>query len=74
MIKIRNPERIDKFTSELNRIWKIYYPDWRFGQLCSNFFGWLISEQGIDLFFQEENQMIIYLKEYCGEGRNGRSN
>ena len=67
MIKIRNPERIDDFTTELNRIWKTYYSDWRFGQLCSNFFSWLVSEKKIDLFFPEEDEMITYSKEYCGE-------
>ena len=30
---------------------KKYFQDWRFGQLCSNFFGWLMSEKGCDLFF-----------------------
>ena len=75
MIKIRNPDRIDEFTSELNRIWKTYYPDWRFGQLCSNFFGWLASMKKMDLFFPEESEMLTYLKEYCGEeSEGGRSN
>ncbi|WP_299054368.1 hypothetical protein [uncultured Eubacterium sp.] len=64
---MRKPERIDEFTKELNRIWKTYFPDWRFGQLCSNFFGWLVSEKKMDLFFPEEEQMITYLREYCGE-------
>ena len=71
---MRDTVRIDKFTEELNRIWKTYFPDWRFGQLCSNFFGWLASEKKIDLFFPEEDEMITYLKEYCGEENNGRSN
>ena len=64
---MRKPERIDEFTKELNRIWKTYFPDWRFGQLCSNSFGWLVSEKKMDLFFPEEEQMITYLREYCGE-------
>lgn len=64
---MRDPKRIDEFTKELNRIWKTYFPDWRFGQLCSNFFGWLVSEKKMDLFFPEEEQMITYLREYCGE-------
>ena len=37
MIIIRNPERIDVFTLELNRIWKTYFCDFRFGQFMSNF-------------------------------------
>lgn len=67
MINIRNPERIDVFTSELNRIWKKYFPDWRFGQLMSNFLGFVAGQKQTDIFFPEESEMLTYLKEYCGE-------
>ena len=67
MIIIRNPERIDVFTSELNRIWKTYYLDWRFGQFMSNFLGFVQSKKNRDIFFPEEPEMLTYLKEYCGE-------
>lgn len=67
VINIRNPERLDNFYSQLCEIHKKSFPDWRFGQLCSNLFGWLASEKKIDLFFPEEDQMLTYLKEYCGE-------
>ena len=36
-------------------------PDLRFGQLMSNFFGWLMQEKGVDLFFPEEDKMINYI-------------
>lgn len=67
MINIRDPERIDVFTSELNRIWKTYYPDWRFGQFMSNFLGFVGGIKRVDIFFPEESEMLTYLKEYCGE-------
>ena len=67
MINIRNPERIDVFTSELNRIWKKHFPDWRFGQLMSNFLGFIQSKKNKDPFFPEESEMLTYLKEFCGE-------
>ncbi len=67
MINIRDPERIDVFTSELNRIWKTYYPDWRFGQFMSNFLGFVGGIKRVDIFFPEELEMLTYLKEYCGE-------
>ena len=67
MVKIRNPARIDKFTTEFARIWKTHFPDWRFGQLMMNFLGWIAHEKKIDPFFPEEDKMITYLKEYCGE-------
>ena len=67
MINIRNLERIDVFTSELNRIWKKYFPDWRFGQFMSNFLGFVAGQKQTDIFFPEESEMLTYLKEYCGE-------
>lgn len=61
---MRNPERLDTFYDTLKDIHKKAFPDWRFGQFCSNFFGWLSSEKKVDLFFPEESQMIKYIKEY----------
>ena len=62
--KMRNPNRLDNFYEELKRIHKESLPDWRFGQLCSNFFGWLMTNKKIDFFFPEESRMIEYLKQY----------
>lgn len=67
MINIRDPARIDRFTAELSRIWKTYYPDWRFGQFMSNFLGFVQSKKNRDIFFPEESEMLTYLREYCGE-------
>lgn len=67
MIIIRNPERIDEFTTELNRVWKKYFLDWRFGQFMMNFLGFVQSKKNRDPFFPEESEMLTYLKEYCGE-------
>ena len=64
---MRDPKRLDKFYSELCRIHKEHFSDWRFGQFCSNFFGWLVGEKEVDLFFPEENKMLGYLREYAGE-------
>lgn len=61
---MRDPNRLDGFYEELKNIHKEYFPDWRFGQLCSNFFGWLVSTKGVDLFFPEEQRMLEYLREY----------
>ena len=67
MINTRNPDRIDMFTLELNRIWKKFFCDWRFGQFMSNFLGFVQSKKNRDIFFPEELEMLTYLKEYCGE-------
>lgn len=61
---MRDPNRLDSFYEELKNIHKEYLPDWRYGQLCSNFFGWLSEVKGIDPFFPEEPRMLEYLKEY----------
>ena len=61
---MRNPERLDAFYAELCRIHKEYFPDWRFGQLCSNFFGWLGYTEKVDLFYPEEDKMLEYLIDY----------
>jgi hypothetical protein len=37
----------------------------------SNFFGWLMSEKGKDLFYVEEDAMIKYFEEYCLSMKRG---
>lgn len=61
---MRNPERLDAFYDEMKKIHQETFPDWRFGQLMSNFFGWLMSEKNIDLFFPEEDKMMEYFREF----------
>ena len=63
---MRSKERLDVFYNQLKEIHKEYFQDWRFGQLCSNFFSWLVSEKKVDLFFPEEYQMIKYIREFAG--------
>lgn len=65
--KIRQVERLDTFYNELKEIHKKYFQDWRFGQFCSNFFGWLMAEKGVDLFFPEEDKMLEYIREYAAK-------
>lgn len=62
---MRDPNRLDKFYKDWCLLHKKYHPDIRFGQLCSNFFGWLYQEKGVDLFFPEEQRMLEYFREYC---------
>ena len=64
---MRNPDRLDSFYEAVKNIHKEQFPDWRFGQLMSNFFGWLYQNKSIDCFFPEENDMITYLEEFAGE-------
>ena len=63
---MRDPNRLDNFFFFLIEIHKTQFPDWRFGQLMSNFFGWLYETKKIDLFFPEEDKMLDYFKEFAG--------
>ena len=54
---MRDPTRIKPFMQKLADKWKKYLPDWRFGQLMSNFFGWVYQTVGRDVFFIEDNEM-----------------
>ena len=62
---MRDPNRLDTFYEEMKIIHKKSFPDLRFGQLMSNFFGWLMSEKKRDLFFPEEDEMMEYFREYA---------
>lgn len=57
---MRDPKRLYKFYQELMKIHMNYFPDWRFGQLVDNFYGYL----GNDAFYLEEDRFIERLKEY----------
>lgn len=61
---MREPNRLYIFYNELQIIHMRYFSDLRFGQLMTNFFSWLINEKDVDIFFQEEDRMIEYLREY----------
>ena len=64
---MRNPNRLYDFYDEMRDIHMKSFPDWRFGQLMSNFFGWLMSEKKRDLFFPEEEEMIGYFREFAND-------
>ena len=65
---MRDANRLKSFYSELERIHRERFPDWRFGQLITNFFFWMQSEKKIDPFFPEEDRMLELLKEFYGKG------
>jgi hypothetical protein len=61
---MRDPNRLDNFYEEVKNIHKENFPDLRFGQFMSNFFGWLTSTKGKDIFFPEEEEMLKLFREY----------
>lgn len=56
---MRDKNRCEPFCNELAQIWKINFPDWRFGQLMYNF----LSTYG-DPFFWEEDKFLENLKDF----------
>lgn len=67
---MRDLNRLNGFYDELKKIHMEYFPDWRFGQLCSNFLEWLFGSLHIDPFFIEEDRMLQYLKQYVEKENN----
>ena len=57
--KMRDPNRIPTVLAALNDIWQ-KVPDWRFGQLMSNFYAYT----GKDLFYVEDEQYIKLIKDF----------
>lgn len=61
---MRNPDRLDFFYDRLKAMHKKHFPDWRFGQFMSNFFGWMGSTV---TFYYEEDEILTKLAEYCNK-------
>lgn len=66
---MRDIKRLDNFYNELKQIHKTYFPDWRFGQLISNFLSYISK----DCFYWEEDRFIEELNKYV-ETVNGTFN
>lgn len=65
---MRNPDRLDSFYELMHDIHKNSFPDFRFGQLISNFFSWCLSTgRCFDIFFPEENEWKKWIIEYAKE-------
>lgn len=61
---MRDPNRLDPFYSEICRLHKENFPDWRFGQLVSNFWGWIYEQTKRDPFFMEEKEMLSLFERF----------
>lgn len=53
--------------SELERVHCTYYSDLRFGQFIFSFFQYVQNIRQRNLLFADDNELIVLLKEYCGE-------
>lgn len=66
---MRDSTRINPFTQQLAYMWQQHVPDWRFGQLMSNFLGFVVAETHRDIFFIEDDEMEdLMLKFFQQEG------
>ena len=63
---MRDPRRLYTFYSEFARIHAERFPDWREGQLWSNFMSWLHTYKKVDPFYPETNEMLDFFKEFAG--------
>lgn len=68
---MRDPRRIEPFLQKLAEYWKAYVPDWRFGQLMSNFLGFVASKTRQDVFFMEDDELEEWLKKFF-DGLKGK--
>ena len=59
---MRDPNRIDPFLQRIGEYWKLV-PDWRFGQLLSNF----LCNTKTDFFFWEEEEFFQKFQEYMDQ-------
>lgn len=61
---MRKPERLYAFYDTMRSLHAHFIPDWRFGQLMSNFWGWYWGQTKKDLFFPEEDETLEYFVKY----------
>ena len=62
---MRSKERIKPFLEKIEEYWN-EVPDWRFGQLISNFASWLGRR---DIFFIEEDEFLELMDKYFSNHR-----
>lgn len=60
----RSADRLDGFYDVLKDVHRKHFPEWRFGQFMLNFLGWVNSVKKRDPFFPEEDEMLMYVREY----------
>jgi hypothetical protein len=58
---MRDPNRCFDFLEQVAWLWSKNCPDWRFGQLLSN---WILAE-GRDPFYWEEDKFLEELRKFC---------
>ncbi|MBR3673983.1 MAG: hypothetical protein IKN65_06870 [Clostridia bacterium] len=62
---MRDANRLDKVYTIMCFIHKKCVPDWRMGQLISNFMSWHYDKYKSDYFYIEEDKFIDRFVEFC---------
>lgn len=65
---MKNDEyNLSHIYDEVTRLHMTYKPDWRIGQFWNVFRTWLDGYKHINIHYLEDNELLEYLKEMCGE-------
>ena len=64
---MRDPERFNDFYKELKELHQLYFPDWRFMQMMSNFMSWHYNTYKTDGFYIEENKFLERFRRFIKE-------
>lgn len=67
---MRDPTRIKPLMQKLAHMWQQHVPDWRFGQLMSNFLGFVVAETNRDIFFIEDEEMENLILKFFKQEEN----
>lgn len=59
---MRDPNRIEYFCTELAELWS-NWPDLRFGQIMYNIAKYVQFEHGKDIFYMEDEELMVVLRE-----------
>lgn len=68
---MRDPKRIADFEKIFYQLWNSV-PDWRFGQLLCNLYGFMYEKSGKDPFFIEDDKGLELLRKACEEWSGNR--
>lgn len=67
---MRDPARIKPFMQKFAHMWQQHVPDWRFGQLMSNFLGFVVAETNRDIFYIEDDEMEKLMLKFFKQEEN----
>lgn len=61
---MRKSERLDYVYDEICRLHKKYLSDWRLQQFILNYLSWYVTKYGNDGFYNENEKIVKFIKEF----------